>query len=147
MERRNQPKMARQYGWDRVRVHKGERYIFCNNSLQKWRKKMKCVMCNGALKEKVVEHKEFGISLGKFKALVCNSCNERFYDSDVVSKIQLKSKELGLFGLARKTKVAQVGNSLAIRIPKEIAKFIKLKKEEEVRIIPKNPKEIIIEVK
>ena len=48
--------------------------------------------------------------------------------------------------MAKKTKVAQVGNSLAVRIPKEIADFIKLKKEEEVRIFPKNKKEIIIEI-
>lgn len=90
-------------------------------------------MCNGQLKGKLVEQKEFGISLGKYKALVCVNCNESFFNSETVDKIQAKSKE---FGLARKTKVAQVGNSLAIRIPKEIARFIKLK--EEVRITPKS---------
>ena len=42
------------------------------------------------------------------------------------------------------TKVAKVGNSLAIRIPKEIADFIKLKKEEEVKITPKSQRELII---
>ncbi len=103
-------------------------------------------MCNGQLKKKLVEHKEFDISLGKFNALVCTKCNETFFDSDIAVKIQLKSKELGLFGLAKKTKVAQVGNSLAIRIPKEIAKFIKLKKKGEVKITPKSYRELIIEV-
>jgi len=107
---------------------------------------MKCLMCGGELKEKIVEHKEFGIVLGKFKAEVCAKCGEVFYDSDVADKIQAKSRELGLFGLAKKTKVAQVGNSLAIRIPKEIAKFIKLKKEEEVKITPRSQKEITIEI-
>lgn len=68
---------------------------------------MKCVICNSSLKEKLVEHKEFGISLGKFNALVCTKCNEVFYDSKVADQIQVKSKELGLFGLAKKTKVAQ----------------------------------------
>src|SRR3989344_7033412 len=100
--------------------------------------KMKCVICNGLLEEKLIEHKEFGISLGKFKAKVCSSCGEAIFDSKTVDKIQSRSKELGLFGLAsKKTKVAQVGNSLAIRIPKEIAEFTNLKKEKEVRIIPK----------
>ena len=103
-------------------------------------------MCNGSLKSKLIEHKEYGISLGKFRALVCSKCNEVFFDSDIVDKIQLRSKQLGLFGLSRKTKVANVGNSLAIRIPKEIAKFMKLKKKEEVRIVPKSSKEISIEV-
>jgi len=52
-----------------------------------------------------------------------------------------------LFGLSfKKTKVAKVGNSLAIRIPKEIADFVNLKKEEEVRIIPRSKKEIVFEL-
>lgn len=107
---------------------------------------MKCIMCKGTLEEKTIEHKEFGVSLGKFKAQVCTSCGEAFFDSDIAKKIQTKSKELSLFGLAKKTKVAQVGNSLAVRIPKEIATFINLRKETEVRIVPKNSHEITIEV-
>ena len=51
-----------------------------------------------------------------------------------------------MFGLAKKTKVAKVGNSLAIRIPKEIADFLKLKKEGEVRIVPKSQNELIINI-
>ena len=102
-------------------------------------------MCDtGNLKVKTVEYKEFGISLGKYKADVCTKCGEAFFDSETAKKIQAKSKELGLFGLAKKTKVAKVGNSLAIRIPKEIADFINLKKEEEVKITPKNQHELII---
>lgn len=108
---------------------------------------MKCVLCNGGLQEKVVEHKEFGVSLGKFPAKVCSSCGEAFFDSETVDKIQLKSKEKGLFGLAaKKTKVALVGNSLAVRIPKEIAQFVGLKKEEEIRVIPKSQHEIALEI-
>ena len=108
---------------------------------------MKCVMCNkAALKEKMVEYKEFGVSFGRYKGSVCTNCGETFFDSQTARKIQNKSKELGLFGLAKKTKVAKVGNSLAIRIPKEIADFVKLKKEEEVKIMPKSPHELIIEV-
>lgn len=106
---------------------------------------MKCILCSGELKKKEVERKELEISLGKFPALVCTKCNEVFYDEDSVEKIQKRSKELGLFGLSKKTKVAQVGNSLAIRIPKEIAKFVNLKKEELVKIIPKSKNEILIE--
>ena len=104
-------------------------------------------MCGkGNLEERTIEHKEFGVSLGRFKATVCTICGEAFFDSDTAKKIQVKSKELGLFGLAKKTKVAQVGNSLAVRIPKEIAAFLQLKKEKEVRIVPKNPHEITIEI-
>ena len=107
---------------------------------------MKGIFCNGELKRGEVEHKELGVSLGKFPASVCGKCGEVFFDEVSVDRIQQKSKELGLFGLAKKTKVAKVGNSLAIRIPKEIAEFVNLKKEELVRIIPKNHKEISIEI-
>ena len=107
---------------------------------------MKCAMCGkGNLKEKMVDYKEFGVSLGKYKADVCAKCGEVFFDSETARKIQAKSRELGLFGLTKKTKVAKVGNSLAIRIPKEIADFLKLKKEEEVRIAPKSTHELVID--
>lgn len=109
---------------------------------------MKCILCNSVLEEKLVEHKEFGIHLGKFKAHVCKHCGEVYFDSDSVDSIQKKSKKLGLFGLAsKKTRVAQIGNSLAIRIPKDLAHFVDLKKEQEVKIIPKSKKEILLEVK
>lgn len=105
-------------------------------------------MCNkGFLEEKFVDYKEFEISLGKFKASVCNSCGNIFFDSETAKKIQIKSKGAGLFGLAKKTKVAQVGNSLAIRVPKEISDFTKLRKGEEVKITPKSNKQILIEFK
>ena len=108
---------------------------------------MKCVMCDkGILKEKTVDYKEFGVSLGKYRGNVCANCGEIFFDSATAKKIQARSKELGLFGLAKKTKVAKVGNSLAIRIPKEIADFLKLKKEGEVRIVPKSQNELIINI-
>ena len=105
-------------------------------------------MCGkGILEEKIVEYKEFGIPLGKFTANICKNCGEAFFDSETAKKIQEKSKEMGLFGLAKKTKVAKVGNSLAIRIPKEIAEFLKLKKEKEVSIVPKNSHELSIKFK
>lgn len=105
-------------------------------------------MCNkGVLEEKLVDYKEFDVSLGKYKANVCNICGNVFFDSETAKKIQAKSKAIGLFGLAKKTKVAQVGNSLAIRVPKEISDFTKLKKGEEVKIIPKGHKQILIEFK
>jgi len=106
---------------------------------------MKCVMCEGKLEKKNVEHKEYGVSLGTFPALVCNKCNNVFYDSDIVDIIQTKSKEMGLFGLTKKTKVAKVGNSLAVRIPKEIALVTGLKKGKEVLIAPKGKNNIAIE--
>lgn len=59
---------------------------------------MKCAFCKGKLKTEMAEHKEFGISFGKFQAKVCQKCGEPFYDSEIADKIQDKAKKLGLFG-------------------------------------------------
>ena len=107
---------------------------------------MKCVICGGRTSVKTVNYKEFGVLIGHFKANVCKKCGEIYFDEDAVSKIQAKSKELGLFGLAKKAKIAQVGNSIAIRIPKEIAEFLKLKKGKEVLIFPEGKNELHVNV-
>ena len=107
---------------------------------------MKCILCEGPLIKKYVEHREFGILIGKFNAQVCTKCGEIYFDQQTAEKIQQKSKELGLFGLAKKVKVAEIGNSVAIRIPKEISKFLNLKKGREVTISPESKSELIINI-
>ncbi|MFH1065867.1 MAG: AbrB/MazE/SpoVT family DNA-binding domain-containing protein [Nanoarchaeota archaeon] len=106
---------------------------------------MKCGICRTEMKEKLVEHKEFGISLGKFPAMVCSKCNEKFYDSATVDKIQSASKKAGLFGMVSRVKAAKIGNSIAIRVPKEIAEFVHLKPGTEVIIHPEGNK-VILEI-
>lgn len=106
---------------------------------------MKCVMCNSELKEKLVEYEEYGTLFGKYKAKVCSNCGEIYFDQETVDKIQQQSKKLGLFGIIKKAKVAQVGNSLAIRIPKGIALATGLKKGKEVIIAPRSKSNISIE--
>ena len=48
-----------------------------------------------------------------------------------------------MFGLGKKTKITKTGNSLAIRIPKEIANFLKLKDGKEAYMHPEKNKLII----
>jgi len=107
---------------------------------------MKCIMCTGNTLKKQVEYKEFDVSLGEFKADVCEKCGETYFDEATAEKIQQKSKELGLFGLAKKAKVAEVGNSIAIRIPKEIATFLSLEKGMEVTLVPRSRHDLHVEV-
>ncbi len=107
---------------------------------------MKCVICNGKAVQKTVAYEEFGTPLGKFKAEVCEKCGETYFDEQTAGIIQQKSKEAGLFGLAKKTKVAEIGNSLAIRIPKEIASFLQIKKGKEVMLMPKDKHDLIVAV-
>ena len=107
---------------------------------------MKCIMCGGKTIKKNVDYREYGIHLGNFKADVCEKCGETYFDEETAGKIQAKSKELGLFGLAKKAKVAEIGNSIAIRIPKEIAEFLNLKKGKEVIITPESKNGLHIDV-
>ena len=107
---------------------------------------MKCVICGGNALTKTTEYREYGVLLGNFKAQICKKCGEIFFDEETAEKIQSKSKELGLFGLAKKAKVAEVGNSVAIRIPKGIASFVGLKKGKEVTITPESKHGFHIEV-
>ena len=53
----------------------------------------KCVFCNGDLKKKTVEYKIYGISLGKFPALVCGSCSEQWFDEKTAKKIEDAEKK------------------------------------------------------
>ncbi len=106
---------------------------------------MKCVFCKVETARKEIEYKEVGVSLGKFPANVCPKCNEAYFDSETAGKIQDKSKKAGLFGISSKAKVAKVGESYAIRIPKKIAEFIGLEKGNEVTLRPLDRKNLKIE--
>ena len=107
---------------------------------------MKCIICNGKTIRKNVDYRESGISLGNFIANVCQKCGEIYFDEKTAEKIQQKSKQMGLFGLAKKAKVAEIGNSIAIRIQKEIAAFLNLKKGKEVTIFPESKNDLHINI-
>jgi YgiT-type zinc finger domain-containing protein len=96
--------------------------------------------------KKIVPYEEVGILLGEFPALKCEACGEILFDEETAGKIQARSKEKGLFGIARKAKVAEIGNSLAIRVPKELAEFLKLSKGKEVLLMPKTKQDLVVHV-
>lgn len=107
----------------------------------------KCALCDGELTKKIINYEVYGKSIGKFSALVCDSCGEQWFDEETSKKIQEKEKKLKLFGLSKETKISYSGNSLIIRIPKELAKFMDLKKETEVIIYPENKTKLSISIK
>ncbi len=108
---------------------------------------MKCPICEkGILKKGKIKEYMYGIYLGEFPAEICTKCNESFTDEETTRKIEEIAKKKGLFGLGKKTKITKTGNSLAIRIPKSIADFLKLKEGEETFIRPEDNK-LIIEAK
>ena len=65
-----------------------------------------CYECaKGELVKKQVEYTKYGLLIGKYPAEVCSQCNEIFFESNVVGKIEEKVKEKSLWGLASKSRI------------------------------------------
>jgi len=108
--------------------------------------KSKCALCKGNLKKKTIDYKIYGKSIGKFQALVCDSCGEQWFDEKTAKKIEEAEKKAGIFGLSKETKISYSGNSLIIRIPKELAKFMNLKKETSIILYPENKDKLCVAI-
>src|SRR3989338_3246931 len=97
----------------------------------------KCPMCT---KGKLVQAKEkktfFGVELGTFPVEICNRCGETFTDENVMEEIEKNAKEKGIWGLGKQSKVTKTGNSLAIRIPKQLARYLGITENGEVYMHP-----------
>ena len=103
-----------------------------------------CPVCEeGKLKKGKVKETMFGVYLGEFPAEICSECNESFTDEKTTKAIEEAAKKKGVWGLGKKTKITKTGNSLAVRIPKEIVDFLKLKEGNEAYIHPDKNKIII----
>ena len=109
--------------------------------------KNKCALCNGKLKKEIVEYKVYGKGIGKFPAMVCEKCDEQWFDEKTAKDIETAEKEAKIFGLSVETSISYSGNSLIIRIPKELAKFMNLKKETRVILYPENKEKLCIAIK
>ncbi|MFH1506485.1 MAG: AbrB/MazE/SpoVT family DNA-binding domain-containing protein [archaeon] len=108
---------------------------------------MKCPICEkGTLKKGKIKEYMFGVYLGEFPAEICSKCKESFTDSLTTKKIEAAAKKKGIWGLGATTKITKTGNSLAVRIPKKIADYLKLETGREAFIHPENNK-LIIEAK
>lgn len=87
--------------------------------------KMKCPICGkGTLRNTRIKESMFGVYLGEFPAQVCSECGESFTDEETTEKIEQAAKKAGIYGLGKKTKITRSGNSLAVRLPKEIATYL-----------------------
>ena len=106
-----------------------------------------CPVCRtGSLQKKAVRQLMFGIDLGTYEAEVCNGCGESFLTGESVDKVEARAKELGLWGLASKVKVAKSGNSLVVRIPSPLARYLDLKRGQEVMVAPDQKHRLILEL-
>lgn len=106
---------------------------------------MECPICGGSLNRRKVTYSQDEILLGKFEADVCNKCGETFFTEEASNLIERKAKESGIWGLGKKSKISYSGNSLILRIPVSVAKFMNLSKGEEVFIHPQGRKKLVVE--
>ncbi|MBI2559077.1 AbrB/MazE/SpoVT family DNA-binding domain-containing protein [Candidatus Woesearchaeota archaeon] len=105
---------------------------------------MQCPICEkGILKKGKIKETMFGVYLGEFSADICSNCKESFTDEKTTRAIEETAKKKRIWGLGKKTKITKTGNSLAVRIPKEIADFLKLKNGSEAYIHPEKNKIVI----
>ncbi len=102
--------------------------------------------CGGRLKRSVTEVEFFGIDFGLKKANVCTDCGSEYLSQEVMEEVEAEVKRRGLFGLERRGRVAKSGNSLIIRIPKEIADSLRIKRDLPIVIYPSELRKLIIEV-
>lgn len=106
----------------------------------------KCWECNGTYKHRMVDFSVYGVSLGKFKAKVCNKCGDTVFSEEISDQIDKIAKQKGLWGLESKTKIGKVGNSLDIKISSNLSKFCDLKKGIDVSIHPESKKRLIVDI-
>ena len=106
-----------------------------------------CPVCvKGKLRRGKVREEMFGVDLGEYPAEVCDSCGESFVDQQAMKKIEGRAKEMGLWGLAKKVSIAKSGNSLVVRIPAELARFLRLKGGEDALVRPEGREKIVVEL-
>lgn len=107
----------------------------------------KCYLCQkGTLEKKKVEFKLYGELVGSFSAEVCSQCGEKFFDEKTSAKIDEAAKTKGLWGLEAETSIGKTGDSLMVRINKQLAEFLGLQKGEKVKIRPEDKKRLVIEI-
>jgi len=108
---------------------------------------VRCPSCGkGELHRGKIREQMFGVDLGEYPAEICDSCGESFVDQKAMRKIEARAKELGLWGLAKKVSIAKSGNSLVVRIPAELARFLKLKGGEDALVRPEGREKIVVEL-
>lgn len=107
----------------------------------------KCPSCGkGSLKKKRITEQMFGVELGEYEGEACGSCGETFLGEEAMKELESRARAAGIWGLGKKARVAKSGNSLVIRIPAEMAKFLRIKAGSEIFVHPEGQDRIVVEV-
>ncbi len=102
--------------------------------------------CGGKLKKGAGEVEFFGIDFGVKPVNICTKCGSEYLSQEVMEKIEAEIKKRGLFGLEKRGRVSKSGNSLVIRIPKEIVDSLGIKRDLPVLIYPSERSKLVVEV-
>lgn len=96
--------------------------------------KIKCPICKGEATLSKTSLQMFGgmITLKDNPIYKCGNCKEKFATGKIVDETVEKARKE--FSFARK--LISTGGSLAITIPPDLTKFYKLKKGEDIQLIP-----------
>ena len=108
----------------------------------------KCPICgSGKLKKGKIEEEMFEISLGRYDAEICDTCGESFVDEATMRSIEQRARELGIWGIGKKIKVVRSEDSLAIKIPADIAKLFNLHEGKEIFLCPEGTTKLAVVIK
>ncbi len=77
---------------------------------------------------------------------MCSSCGAQYLSDLVIQEIEQEVKKKKLFALEKKVTVTKSGNSLVMRLPPEIAKFVNLHYKDTLRIFPLSKTKIEVEL-
>ncbi|MCK4491104.1 MAG: hypothetical protein KAU03_00665 [Candidatus Altiarchaeales archaeon] len=90
----------------------------------------------------------FNVMLKDVDAYYCPKCREEILTTDQLSSTREKLREIlpDFEAFSLRKKVTQMGNSLSIPLSKEVAEFMHLRKGEDVKIMVKNRRRLIIDV-
>lgn len=102
--------------------------------------------CGGRLKKSVTEVEFFGIDFGSREAEICVKCGSEYLSQETMQEVEAEVRRRRLFGLERRGRVAKSGNSLIIRIPQEVVKSLKIKRDQPVTIYPSETDKIVVEI-
>lgn len=106
---------------------------------------MECPICEkGKMIKKKTKYMYNKLDFGGYDALVCNKCGETFFTEESSLEIEKKAKKLGIWGMEKKSKISYAGSSLIVRIPKSIAKFMRLTKGKDILIRPEGKKKLVV---
>lgn len=106
----------------------------------------RCPICEkGRLREGTIPYEYLGVHYGDYEGEVCDRCGEAFLSQDASDAIDVKAKQLGHWGIAKRSKVGVSGHSLMVRIPKELEKALKISKGDSVLIRPEGKGRIVID--